>query len=172
MTNTTVINIRRVMAQRRIFLSVDRELVVIRSQLPTWSASGRTRFPLSVVWTTKRSWTNQPTNVKSAGIKKAEMVPSPMANQRDEGTASPSVSFFQTRCMTGITLSLREERMNRRKHTHYSRTTAPFWGGLLTDLTILRLRKKHDSKKQQLRARRVAKSQPNVASVEKLSVTS
>jgi hypothetical protein len=62
--------------------------------------------------------------------------------------------------------------MNRRKHTHYSRTTATFWGGLLTDLTILRLRKKHDSKKQQLRARRVAKSQPNVASVEKSSVTS
>lgn len=159
------------MAQRRMFLSVDRELVVIRSQLPTWSVSGRTRFPLSVVWTTKRSCTNQPINVKSTGIKNAEIVPNPMANQRDEGTASPSVSFFQTRCMTVITLSLREERTNRRKHTHYSRTTAPFWGGLLTDLTILRLRKRYDARKQQLRARHVAKNQPTVESVEKTTVT-
>ena len=74
--------------------------------------------------------------------------------------------------MTVITLSLREERTNRRKHTHYSRTTAPFWGGLLTDLTILRLRKRHDAKKQQFRVRHVAKSQPNVESVEKIIVTS
>jgi hypothetical protein len=70
--------------------------------------------------------------------------------------------------MTVITLSLREERTNLRKHTYYSRTTAPFLGGLLTDLTILRLGKGHVAKKQQLRARRVAKNQPNLDSVKKI----
>jgi hypothetical protein len=65
-----------------------------------------------------------------------------------------------------MALSKREERTNRQKHSYYSRTTASFLGGLVTDLTILPIHRGHVAKKQQRQTRRVAKSQPIFGIVE------